>query len=63
MSALPNDEKLILIARLKEGIQLRILAKSFRISIESVRRKEKKAVQKLKSCLEGKDWSVEDIYE
>ncbi len=56
---LDSKEKLILEARIK-GVVFKKLSRSFKVSVETIRRWQNKTIEKMKSCLESKDWSVED---
>jgi RNA polymerase sigma factor FliA len=59
-SRLSDKEKLILEARNK-GVTLMSLAKSFKTSHESIRRWHNTGLQKMKRCLESKEWTIEDV--
>jgi RNA polymerase sigma factor for flagellar operon FliA len=61
MENLPSDEfRIILKARVLEGMPLRELAQIFKVSIQTVANRQEMAQRLMKDCLERTGWSLED---
>ncbi len=54
-------ERMILICRFQHGLELKILAKVMRFSIEGIRQKQLRAQSQMKDCLEAKGWAGADV--
>jgi len=54
-------DRIILISRIQHSLKLKVLAQSMRLSIEGVRKKENRAKEQMKKCLEAKGWSKDSL--
>ncbi len=55
-----SDDRLILLARMQQEIKLKQLAIQFGCTPQAIHQREKRALEKMKECLQGKGWAWED---
>ncbi len=61
LQRLAAEEKLILLARRMDQVGLKELAAAFKVSHETIRRRELAGLRKMHACMTGKDWNVADL--
>ncbi len=54
---IPPHDRLILVGRILEGLKLKDLAETLSCSMENVRQRQKRAEEKMKTCMESHGWS------
>jgi len=63
LAGLSDQHRMILLARVLEGVKLRILADSLACSMENVRQQQKGAEAGMRRCMEKNGWSDENFLE
>lgn len=53
----PPQDRLVLVGRILEGLKLKELAETLACSMENVRQRQKRAEEKMKTCMESHGWS------
>lgn len=56
-SLTPPQDRLVLVGRILEGLKLKELAETLSCSMENVRQRQKRAEEKMKTCMENHGWT------
>lgn len=56
-----NLDRIILVCRIQHAMKLKTLAQVMCVSIESVRKKQQRAQEQMRNCLEAKGWSTDSL--